>query len=235
VNPKLNSVFAPSAVRSLVHISQPSISSDMCTYIRVLRNLVNWKSSSTYRLTVKCLLGATIWSFFPYKVESLWLIRIVVWLFMGPWLKVLDMMWIRTYYRTVEDLLLDGVPETTEAMKDEIASRPNILEPLLKSSFLESMAHSGRVVVEENVKLRDFRAEIFGKFTERIPQVDTARFPSVPMSTSYAQPYASDENQAGEGDYVDLPIESRRWTYVSGQELRGTMIPEEIFKHHQGQ
>lgn len=202
----------------------------MCTYIRVLKNLVNWKSSSTYLLTVKCLAAATIWSFFPYKSESLWLIRIMVWLLIGPWVKVIDIVWIRKYYRTHEDLVRDGVPETTKEMKDDIASRPNILEPLLRSSFVESMANTGRVVVEDNVKLRDFRQELYGKYSERIPQVDTTRFASVPMSTSFAQPFASSAKSAEEGDYVGLPKESQKWTYISGQKLEGTMIPQERFK-----
>lgn len=176
---------------------------------------------------MKCLAAAIFWSLFPYKVESLWLIRIFVWTLTGPWVKVLDELWIRRYYRTREDLLRDGIPETTDGMKNDIANRPNILGPLLKSALLETMASTGRVVVEDNVKLRDFREQLFGKYTERVPHVDTSRFPSVPLSTSFAQPYyASDEKGVAEpGDYVDLPEKSQRWTCVPGQELEGTMIP----------
>mmetsp|Transcript_2597 Transcript_2597/g.4194 ORF Transcript_2597/g.4194 Transcript_2597/m.4194 type:complete len:134 (-) Transcript_2597:15-416(-) len=130
-------------------------------------------------------------------------------------MKLLDVLFIRKYYRTREDLLRDGVPSTTEEMKQDIASRPNILEPLLQSDFVERMANLGRVVVENNVKLRDFREEVFGKYTENIPYVDTSRYPSVPLPTSSAHP--ADESSFDNG---------AKWTYISGQKVFGNMIPQ---------
>lgn len=141
-------------------------------------------------------------------------------------MKLLDVFWIRKYYRTRDELFRDGVPATTEEMNQDIASRPNILEPMLTASFVGQLAESGRVVVEDTLKLRDFRELLFGNYSEAIPSVDTTRFPSVPLSTSFAQPYGPVCGQK-EGAYKDLPSESLSWTYIPGQKLSGEMIPKE--------
>jgi hypothetical protein len=135
-------------------------------------------------------------------------------------MKFVDIAIFRKYYRTREELVRDGVPDTTEKMKDDIANRPNILDSLLTSNFLESMTNTGRVIIEDNVKLRDYREEVFGKFTESIPLLDTSRFPSTPLPSSFAHPidkYSSDMTSKQSGE---------TWTYTSGQKLKGTMIPQ---------
>ncbi|KAL3910394.1 MAG: hypothetical protein SGILL_007707, partial [Bacillariaceae sp.] len=191
-------------------------------YIRALKSFATWQSNSTYRFTVKCLAIATVWALFPFKAQSFWLVRALVWTFFGPWVKLLDLLYIRKFYRTREALIREGVPQTTEEMKEDIASRPNILEPLLKSTALEKMSNLGRVVVEDNVKLRDYREEYFGSFSEHIPLFDTSRYPSVPLPSSSAVP----------SDHVFDPDkeESVKWDYVAGQKIAGSMIPKQRVK-----
>jgi len=195
-----------------------------CNYIRLLRNFVNWNVHSTYKFTMNLLLLATAWAFFPYKHLAIWPARGFVWLFFGPWVKLLDTFFIHKYYRTKEDLLRDGIPETTEEMKEDIARRPNILDPILKSSWVQKMGYAGRVVVEDNLKLQDFRELKYGKYCERVPAVDTSRFQCIPASSSRAQPYG-DGTGAQEGEYKDLPEAAKKWTYVPGQKLEGVMVP----------
>jgi hypothetical protein len=196
--------------------------SDLNKYIRVLKNFATWQSNSTYRFTTQCMLFATVWLCFPYKSQCFWLVRVAAWLVLGPWMKLLDVWWIRRYYRTRDELLRDGVPETTDAMKEDIASRPNILEPLLQAKWLETMANRGRVVIEDNVKLRDFRKEVFGKYSENIPLFDFSRYPSIPLPTSYARPSVIASKDQG----TAVSEEATCWTSVCGQRLYGTMIPQ---------
>jgi hypothetical protein len=205
----------------------------LCKQIRVLRNFVNWKVHTTYKFTINLLLLATAWTFFPYKHWAHWAIRIVVWLCLGPWVKLIDACILHKYYRTKEDILRDGIPSTTEEMKVDIANRPNILHNILKSSLVQTMGKSGRIVVEDNLKLRDFREETYGRFSERVPAVDTSRFPSIPLSSSFAQPFlvatTGEEPPApaaGDDYYQDLPPEAQTWSYVPGQKLDGKMIPQ---------
>ncbi|KAG7364176.1 C2 domain containing protein [Nitzschia inconspicua] len=195
-------------------------------YIRISKNFATWQSHSTYGITVKCFVFATVWLCFPYKSQSCWIVRVVAWVSLGPWMKFLDVFWIRKYYRTREELIRDGVPETADEMREDIASRPNILEPLLKSNLLETMSNRGRVVVEDSVKLRDFREEFFGKYSETIPLVDTSRFPSVPLPSSYACPRGDRSKNNDLIEVVDAD-DTPSWTYVVGQKLFGNMIPQQ--------
>lgn len=124
------------------------LSTVMCTNIRVLRNFINWKVKRTYIFTVELLLAATFWLFVPYKHWALWVIKMLFGACFGPWIKLVDELYIRKYYRTKEDLLRDGIPESSEAMKEDIANRLNIFDPMLKSSWVRSLGTSGRIVVE---------------------------------------------------------------------------------------
>jgi hypothetical protein len=190
-------------------------------HIRTVKSFVLWQSNSTYRFTVKCLALATIWALFPYKSHSYWLVRAVVWIAFGPWIKLLDLLWIHKFYRTRDALVREGVPQTSQEMKEDIASRPNILEPLLHLTALKKMSSLGRVVVEDSVKLRDFREVYFGSFSELIPLFDTSRFPSIPLPTSSALPCKK---------VFDPDAEPVKWDYVAGQKLDGAMIPQQRTK-----
>jgi hypothetical protein len=196
---------------------------DLNKYIRVLKNFATWQSNSTYRFTAQCLLFATVWLCFPYKSQCFRLLRVAVWLVFGPWMKLVDVWWVRKYYRTRDELLRHGVPETTDEMKEDIASRPNILEPLLQANWLETMANRGRIVIEENVKLRDFREKFFGKYSENLPLFDFSRYPNIPLSTSYARP-----SDIATNDKFNNAVSenSTCWTSVYGQKLHGEMIPQ---------
>jgi len=146
----------------------------------------------------------------------------------GPQNKLIDSAWILPYYRTREQLLADGIPDTVEEMREDIMSRPNIFHPILVSKWVHEMGKSGRIVVEDNLKLQAAREARFGKYSESVPAVDSSRFASVPQSSSFAQPYVSPEQETGdpkvEGSYQDLPPEKKKWYTVPGQKLSGNII-----------
>ena len=198
-----------------------------------MKNFVNWNAPITYRFTMKCLVYSILWAVFPYKAYLVWVFRILVWSVLGPWNHLWDRLFIRRYYRTRDELFRDGVPESPESMKKEISDRPNILEPLLSSRFVGQLAESGRVVVEKNIKLRDFREVMFGDFSESIPPVDNLRYPSTPLPSSFAEPYydSSDGLENGVGD-EERDNQSLVWTYVPGQKLSGNMIPHRATKEN---
>lgn len=200
----------------------------------MFRNFVNWRSGSTYKFTIDVLLFATVWAIFPYKkfVINL-LLRAAVWILLGPQNKLIDKIWIQPYYRTREQLLEDGIPETVEQMKEEIANRPNILDPILTSKWVHEMGKSGRIVVEDNLKLQAVREARYGKYSEGVPTVDTSRFASVPNSASFAQPYVENRDDGDqspttyiEGCYVDISSDKKIWSKVQGQKLYGNIVPQ---------
>ena len=174
------------------------------------------------------LIVATIWVVFPYKAFVIRMtLRVLVWMIFGPQNKLIDSTWILPYYRTREQLLADGIPETVEEMREDILSRPNIFYPILTSKWVHEMGKSGRIVVEDNLKLQAAREARFGKYSETVPAVDSSRFASVPQSSSFAQPYVSpgQENVTKvEGSYQDLSPETKKWYKVPGQKLCGNII-----------
>lgn len=205
----------------------------VCKYSRLFRNFVNWRAGSTYKLTIDLLLFATTWALFPYKHVIINIsLRAVVWIILGPQNKFIDIIWVQPYYRTKEQLLADGIPETVEEMKEEIASRPNILENMLTSKWVHEMGKSGRIVVEDNLKLQAAREAHYGKYSEAVPAVDFSRFASVPTSSSFAQTFVSLNGdgdttaiKSTDGCYQDIGSHKKIWSKVPGQKLYGNIIP----------
>lgn len=179
-----------------------------------MRNFVNWKTHSSYKVTLIMLVLATTWCLFPYKYLVVPGIKVCVLLVLGPHLKILDVLWIQQFYRTKKQLFADGLPTSEEEMKEEISSRPNILDSLLTSSWIREMGKSGRIVSEDNMKLREFRKEQYGKFSENV-HYNASVFPSTPLPSSFAQPYT---------EYKDLSQQSSTWSQIAGQKLEGNMI-----------
>lgn len=152
-----------------------------------------------------------------------------MWIIFGPQNKLIDNTWVMPYYRTREQLLEDGIPETIEEMKQDIATRTNILDSILMSRWVHEMGKSGRIVVEDNLKLQAAREARYGKYSESVPAVDSSRFASFPSSSSFAQPYVSSKpldpaaNSVEKG-YHDISADRKIWSKVSGQRLHGNII-----------
>jgi hypothetical protein len=212
-----------------VHVPFLSV---LCKYIRLLRNFVNWRTGSTHKLTIDLLMFATAWVLFPYKqfVVKMFM-RIVVVAILGPQNRIVDQLWIRPYYRTNEDLMRDGIPATTDDMIADIWSRPNILDQIILSKWVYEMGKSGRIVVEENVKLQAARELHYGKFSESVPTADSSRYPSVPTSKSFAQAYISPGDidsplKNVDGSYLDIMPDCKIWSTVPSQKLQGDILPQ---------
>lgn len=186
----------------------------MCQKSRLVKDFVNWKTHSTFKMTSLLLAAATTWLLFPYKSLVPYMLQVCWCIFFGPQLHLLDTMYIEKYYRTEEQLLIDGLPQDIDAMRNDIASRPNIFDWAVDTPWVRETLKFGRIVAEDTIKLRDFRSEKYGRFSEFTTR--PSGFPSIPLSRSFAKPYASEK---------DVPPESLTWSYIPGQKLEGSMIP----------
>jgi hypothetical protein len=74
------------------------------------------------------------------------------------------------------------------------------------------MGHRGRLVAEESRKQRAWRRVLLGTYSERVPTVDSSRYPSTPLPSSFSR---AESLEAAAEDVV----------FVPGQELVGTIIP----------
>lgn len=185
----------------------------LCTYVRLYRNLINWRGSATQRLTLYSVVLATMWVLMPVDMVAWWMLRVWVWLWLGPWMRLVDVLWVRHWYRTKEQLLaaIDRGETASSSASSPSRDLPD-LDAWLRSEAFLRMGHRGRVVAEEARKRRAMRDMLLGRYSERVPVVDSSRYPSVPLSSqSRAQPE---------------PVEAahEEWHRVPGQELTGSMI-----------
>jgi hypothetical protein len=201
-----------------------------CTLLFV----VNWKSYYlAHKLTMACLAIGTLWALSPVRTVAFWAVRIVAWAFVGPWMKVVDVMWVHSWYDTTEELLVkialakgnmyNNNNERSGSVvrgENEIAATTVLLEPnlpdfksMLDYDYFQQLARTGRMVKEADLKLRDMREHLFGPYCEYIPVTDNAsRCPSVPLPSSYAEPTCCNKKP------------SIAAYYVPGQKLTGNMI-----------
>jgi hypothetical protein len=188
-----------------------------CTYLRAFRNFLHWKGgSSTQRFAGKCLVLATIWMLLPVQRVAHWMLRLWVWIFFGPWMKLVDVRWVQHWYRTKDQLLQDI--DSGCGSKD-VASKERDLpdfDACLESDLLLGMGHRGRLVAEQARKERAWRHVLLGTYSERVPVVDSSRFPSTPLPSSFSQVEA-----------VEAAVETI--VYTPGQEVSGSMIPTVAF------
>jgi hypothetical protein len=179
----------------------------LCQYIRMFRGIINWNGYYAHSLTMNCIIIATVWTILPVSGVMSWGFRLLIWTMLGPWMKLLDVYWAHTFYKTREELLQDidnGVVITEPSVPD--------FDAWLASDMFIKMGHSGRIVAEDQYKLKDMREKVFGKYCETIPKFDSSRYPSVPLPQSSAQPSKA------------KPKSKEHWYHVPGQKLAGHMI-----------
>ena len=182
----------------------------MCQYLRLGRNFTSWKSNYTAVVTSYCLIIATIWCIFPVSTIVHWMIRIGVVVFLGPWMKFLDIRYVHRWYSTKEELLARISNGDYRVHESDVPD----FDSLLQNKTFRSMIHLGRVKAEELYKLRDMRQLLFGQFSELIPFVDNSRYPNIPLPQSTA-------TRTNEWKSVESTVISY---HVPGQLLFGDMI-----------
>lgn len=184
-----------------------------CYYIRLFRNFINSKSFANDAFSTNCILLASVWLILPLNTALLWTTRILVWACLGPWMKLVDIYWVHSWYETKDELL--------QRIENNDDSDPKIpdFDILLESNWLMKMAITGRITSEQSCKRKAMRNLIYGSYCEAVPKVDSSRYPSVPLPQSFAKP----ANLLESGG-TSLSGESRY--HVPGQMLvGGYMIP----------
>jgi C2 domain len=193
----------------------------ICQGLRFGRNFLSWQSNYTAVFTTNCIMLATAWLIFPTSTILRWLLRILVWAILGPWMKLVDVKYFLPWYATKEELL-ERIQNGTADKEPNLPDFDSVLE---SENFLK-LIHSGRVKAEELYKLRDMRTLLFGSYSEAVPFSDNSRYPSVPLPQSTAV----------RTEWIDPPRDTARGYHVPGQLLTGNMIPArpKQVAHNQG-
>ena len=187
----------------------------LCKYTRLYLQFINWDGNAANTLVFQCFILATVWLFLPVNYILLWVARVVAWTLLGPWMKLLDIYFVRSWYKNSEELF-ELVEQGVEEPEPDL---PNF-ESILQGDALVKMSRSGRLVAEKALKLKDMRDHIFGHYCEFIPFMDDSRYPSIPLPESTAEPCKPAPEEKKEVEKK----EGKLAKFVHSQKLRGTMI-----------
>lgn len=169
-----------------------------CKTLRVISSVVMWDESLyAFAITNACLLGGILLLWIPWSFLIRWSLRLIVWVFMGPWMKLLDIFYVRR--RSIEG---EDTSEMFQKLFDEKLRSYQIGREALLSTK------------ERILKTRALKRYMFGRFVNRIPRLKEYRYPDVPKGESSAKPVSCDKKK-------EVKIGRRS----HGQTLVGHMIP----------
>jgi C2 domain len=169
----------------------------ICGVLRIARSIVTWDESLyAFAIVNVSLFAGTILFFVPWSCLVRWILRVVVWTLLGPWMKLVDVF----------------VVAKLQAESDNLVKR---LEHSMEQRSLVLLARKRLIMIrkEEALKLRAMKTYMFGQYIARVPRFKDYRFPDVPRSESSATPH--------EAGYSSVHILERK----NGQKLVGHMIP----------
>jgi hypothetical protein len=180
-----------------------------CDWIRVLKNVLTWEESYiSFIVSVVCFVLSVVVFFIPWGFCIKWLVRIVVWLAFGPWMKLLDII----YFAKLDS-------------SDSEKERKNKLQ-FEREKKLKQHKKETQLKREKASKLRDFKQYMFGEHICRVNILKKDRYYDIPLlETSSATPYTTKDMRKSLGTLV---IEEAGFgvSRVEGQQLEGDMIPK---------
>lgn len=171
----------------------------VCVALRIGKSVVLWRESyAAFSIATASFLLSLIIFWIPWSFLIAWTCRIFVWVLLGPWMKLVDIF----YVRKLENL---SAEERKAGLQMSFQERYHlILEQSLRR----------KVNRERALKLQVMKKYMFGKFLMRVPIFKEELVWDDPLPASTATPY--DESLA-----ETIVIPHRKW----GQQLVGDMIP----------
>jgi len=177
----------------------------LCWFLRCLRSVVLWEECYySFWITLTSTVLAIVSYFIPWNWIFLWTSRIVVWLVLGPWMKLVDIFYFEKLKRCTE--------EERELKKHEDNKER-------KRIFYQTLKYR-KIKHEEAIKLKDMKAIMFGKFCVQVP-ILSDQSNETPLAKSSAK-YIGRKHSLTPAEY--------NVTHVEGQQLVGTMIPHRVEK-----
>lgn len=168
-------------------------------YLRMVKSILSCDDSQiSFAVTVSLFFIAAILSVLPIGWIFHWMSRVVIWVFLGPWMKLIHIKYAQTQVKQKKSE--KEIRKVTEVMK-EIQERE------------QKVWMNVRMKQEEVLKLKAVRSMRFGRFSFKVPSLNLTRYRDCPLSDSFAIPW-KDVN------------ELRVTRYIPGQKHYGTMIPE---------
>lgn len=179
-----------------------------CIWMRVFKNILIWEECYlSFWIALTSLSLAVVVFFLPWGLILKWTLRIVVWVTLGPWMKLVDI------------FLIDHVEEETDALMQE---RRNKLQRE-RQKWLDQQKLEALIVRENVAKLRDFKQYMFGQHIIQVNTLKKDRYYDIPLPSSTSSPYDPGSKSLGEVAMQEAGYHRIR---ITGQQLVGDMIPQ---------
>ena len=170
------------------------------TFVRVSKTIILWeKAFYAFWLVTLAFVASALVLFVPWAFLLRWTLRISAWVLLGPWMAIVDRVYIRKVIKTSED-------DDTEAIRARLKQR--------YTDVLESATHA-RIRKERALKLKATKRFCFGKFLLKVPHFNEDLFWDDPLPQSSARPDSPENRESNN-------IVEKKY----GQSLRGDMIPQ---------
>jgi hypothetical protein len=168
-------------------------------YLRMVKSILSCDDSQLSFAVIVSLFGiAAVLSVLPLGWIFHWIGRITIWVFLGPWMKLIHMKYIQTQSKQ------------KKSEKQEIKVT-NLMKEIQERE--QKVWMNVRIQQEEVLKLKAVRSMRFGRFSFKVPSLNITRYRDCPLRDSFASP-SKDE------DEVCIT------RYIPGQNHYGAMIPE---------
>lgn len=168
--------------------------------LRIATSIITWQERIyAFWITTLSAAAAFLFLWVPWAIILKWLLRITVWIVLGPWTALLA----RYKYPIKKDM-------TDEERREDMRKRS-------QARRREAIEASTRIQVrkESVLKTKALARWMFGSYHLRVPRFTEELFPDIPLPSSYAEPFDSD---------TSLHVEIKERVY--GQSLYGEMIPK---------
>jgi hypothetical protein len=168
----------------------------VCKTLRIISSIISWNESIYAFIIVNiCLALGIVLIWVPWGFLLRWTIRILIWVCLGPWMKLVDIFYVSKIAKEGED--------AAEVFKKLAEAKLEVVGTARDTMMRKK---------EEITKLRVMKRFMFGKFVTRVPRLKEYRYPDIPRAESSATPVRS---------YCPVAISKK----LSGQTLVGDMIP----------
>ncbi|CAB9505695.1 expressed unknown protein [Seminavis robusta] len=193
----VNFFQAANPLKPILHPIQ-TVLHQLCIYMRIVKSIVSWQENYyPFWIVTFCFVISALIFFVPWGLILRWLIRILVWVFLGPWMRIVD--WY--YFEQVDHM-------TPEERETYVRRQAQSAHKAFQAQRLQR-----RTEREARVKLKSMMKYLFGKYVVRVPRFQQAQFLDNPLPASTAEPYRGDV-----GTFTTIG-------QVCNQTLVGDMIP----------
>jgi hypothetical protein len=179
----------------------------LCRGIRFIKNIIIWQETFfSFWIATGCIVLSVVCLFVPWFWIIQWTSRIIVWTIFGPWMKLVDILYVSQIKSETEEE--QTLREQAERLKRKVATTEAV--------------NKARQIREDTTKMKVMKKYYFGKFSMQVPILKQDRYIDIPLPESTAIPHKEKQLTLAELAMEEAGYNRKR---IPGQTLVGDMIP----------